>query len=358
MTDNILPMLIIFSYSLVLNSMAPLLKSFRELFHISTSLSSLLPFFSLTGTVLSNIFVGLYINKLGIKKSLLIGFTLTIIGTLIVAFAQQYWIALIGLLIFGLSSGFGFTGGTTLLSLSKNANFGFFHGAYGVGGMLAPFVIIATEKSTGNFKYVYYIYSVIFLSLFSYILSKNFPRINTQTFKFGQIKDAFKDRNFSLFLTLLILYSSAEIGTITWAGSTMKEKIISSFISYTLFWFAFTVSRFLVNILAQKTKNLVKLNSSILAILIIMFLLTKNPIFFILSGFFFGPIFPYTQSRGISLITPSYLPLFNGATYAFTSLGGNIVSTLMGMILDKSLIMAWTIPLGIVLVIYYTSKKL
>ncbi|KAF2962186.1 MFS transporter [Fervidobacterium sp. 2310opik-2] len=355
--ENLLPMFIIFSYSLVLNSMAPLLKSFKELFEISTFASSLLPFFSLTGTVLSNILVGLYINKLGLKRSLIIGSILTIIGTITVAFGSNYYITLLGMFVFGLSTGFGFTGGTTLLSTSKKANFGFFHGAYGLGGVIAPFVIILVEKSTGNFKNVYFVYSAMFILFSIYAFFRTFPDIKTDTFKLTDIKFAFNDKSFAFFLTLLILYSSAEIGTITWAGTSMKQEFINSFMAYTLFWSLFTIGRFTVNLIAKFVGNLVRINTFTLAIIIILFILTKHPVLFVLSGLFLGPIFPYVQSNGIKSINQKYIPIFNGATYAFTSLGGNIVSTTMGIVLDKSIFIAWLIPLTIVLIIFILSRK-
>ncbi len=355
--ENLLPMFIIFSYSLVLNSMAPLLKLFKELFEISTFASSLLPFFSLTGTVLSNILVGLYVNRLGLKRTLIIGSVLTIIGTITVASGSNYYITLLGIFIFGLSTGFGFTGGTTLLSTSKKANFGFFHGAYGLGGVIAPFVIILVEKSTGNFKNVYFVYSGIFILFSIYAFFKTFPNIKSDTFKLTDIKYAFKDKPFVFFLTLLILYSSAEIGTITWAGTTMSQKLISSFMAYTLFWSLFTIGRFTVNLIAKFVWNLVRINTFALAIIIILFILTKNPILFVLSGLFLGPIFPHVQSNGIKSIDQKYTSIFNGATYALTSLGGNIVSTAMGMILDRSIFIAWLIPLTIVLIIFILSKR-
>ncbi|MEN3041762.1 MAG: MFS transporter, partial [Fervidobacterium sp.] len=141
-------------------------------------------------------------------------------------------------------------------------------------------------------------------------------------------------------------------------GSTMKETNINSFISYTLFWLTFTISRFLVNNLSSLIENLVRINSLILLFLVTIFVLTKNPILFSLSGFFFGPIFPYVQSKGIKSINGIYVPLFNGSTYAFTSLGGNIVSTLMGLTLDKSAPLSWSIPAIIIFTIYSISKKL
>ncbi|MGC8819939.1 MAG: MFS transporter [Fervidobacterium sp.] len=355
--ENLLPMLIIFSYSLVLNSMAPLLRSFRELFEISTALSSLLPFFSLTGTVLSNIVVGVYINKLGIKRALFIGSILTITGTLTVALAKNYTIALIGIFVFGFSTGFGFTGGTTLLTTSNNASFGFFHGAYGLGGMLAPFVITLAEKLTGNFKNVYFFYSTLFALFLIYISKQVLPKISTESLNLKEIKVAFSDKNFALFLILLILYSSVEIGTITWAGNTMKQSSLSSFTAYTLFWLLFTLSRFMLGIISKITKNIVRINSLALIILVLSFALTKEPIIFVISGFFLGPIFPFTQSRGIDKIDKKYVSIFNGSTYAFTSLGGNVVSTIMGITLERNLIFAWLVPVLLTFIMFSVGKK-
>jgi fucose permease len=152
--------------------MAPLLSSFRELFHISVELSSLLPFFSLTGTVLSNIFVGIYLNRLGLKRALMTGYLLTILGSLIIAFSGRLFLSLVGLFFFGLSTGFGFTASTTLLVQSKKPKFGLFHGAYGLGGIIAPLLIKVVQGKWQDFRFVYLIYSALFLSRLTYTLVK------------------------------------------------------------------------------------------------------------------------------------------------------------------------------------------
>lgn len=359
--ENIIPMFIIFSYSVVMNSVAPLLKSFRELYSISLSISSLLPFFMLIGTVLSNLVVSIIINKLGVKKTIFTGIVITILGTFFIALSKSFALTLFGLLIFGFSTGFGFTGGTTLLAMSKNANYGFFHGAYGIGGMFAPFVIATTQKITGNFKDIYYFYTFLFSILLLVVMIKNPTEKSLKTlnegFKIHQIKKAFGDKNFSFFLFILILYSSVEISTITWAGSTMNNVLFGLFASYSLFWLVFTISRFLTDIISKNVRNLVEINSIILSLALVLFIVTKHPIFFVLSGFFFGPIFPYVQQRGIASISSSLIPIFNGTTYALTSLGGSIASAIMGLTMERSLLVSWAIPLITINVMYTLSKK-
>lgn len=363
--ENVIPMLIIFSYSLVMNSTAPLLSAFRELYSISISLSALFPFFMLTGTVLSNIFVSVIINKLGVKKTILTGTIISIVGILLISASKTFMISLFGLLIFGFSTGFGFTGGTTLLASGKNPKYGFFHGAYGIGGMAAPFVIWIVEKITKNFKDTYYLYATLFFVLFL-VIKNRVPQMNLYKAKekspeilsIKTIKKAFKSPNFALFLFILIIYSSIEIGTITWAGSTMKNILLNSFTAYSLFWFTFTVSRFLTDMLTQRYRKLINTYTMILAVIIVLFVVLRNPIFFILSGFFLGPIFPYVQKRGILSIDSSLIPVFSGATYALTSLGGNIVSTLMGLLLGINVLISWLIPLSLIAILNITSKKI
>ncbi len=349
--DNLYPMLVIFSYSLVLNSMPPLLSSFRELFNISIALSSFLPFFSLAGTVISNIFTGIFLNKLGIKRALLTGYSLTIIGALIVAFSGNYLLSIFGLFVFGLSTGFGFTGSTTLLSQAKNPNFGFYHGAYGLGGILAPFCISWATRSFGDFRNVYLMYAMMFLLLTFYTVTKNFPILqNVQGgLSLKGISNAFKNADFLTFLSLLILYSSAEIGVITWAGTVMKDVIISSYVAYSLFWLAFTLSRFFTNYLEKVMPALLRTTAIILGLTIFLFFWLRNPLFFALSGFFFGPLFPYMQKNALGKIKKEHLTLFNGATYAFTSLGGSVVSILMGMIIERNIFLALIVPLVIII---------
>ncbi|WP_448376789.1 MFS transporter [Fervidobacterium sp.] len=357
--ETLFPMMIIFSYSLVLNSMAPLLNSFRELYQISIALSTLLPFFSLTGTVLSNIFTGIYLNKLGLKRALLTGYTLTIVGSIIVAFSNNYYMAMLGLFIFGLSSGFGFTGSTTLLAQSKNANFGFYHGAYGLGGIIAPMCISLSTKLFNDFRKVYLLYVLLFIALGTYTLFRKIPQLQGMVEKLSLkgIKNAFKDKNFSTFLSLLILYSSAEIGIITWAGTVIKEGLLDVYLSYTLFWLVFTISRFATGFLEKTFKPLLKTNATILIFIVIGLFLLRHALFFVISGLFLGPLFPYMQKKGVLNVKKEHLTLFNGATYAFTSLGGNIASTIMGLAVSKSLIIAMLVPLTIMSAMEYISFK-
>ena len=353
------PMIIIFSYSLVLNSIAPLLNSFRELYQISIALSTLLPFFSLTGTVLSNILAGIYLNKLELKRALLTGYTFTIVGSIILAFASNHYTAMIGLFIFGLSSGFGFTGSTTLLSQSKNANFGFYHGAYGLGGITAPICIALTKNLVGDFRKVYLLYVILFIVLGIYTLLRRLPQLHGSNEKISLkgIKDAFKDSNFSTFLTLLILYSSTEIGVINWAGTVINEKHLSVYTSYTLFWVTFTLSRFITSFIEKVFKFLLRVNALILLFVFIGIFLFRNPVYFVISGLFLGPLFPYMQKNGVSQVKKEHLTIFNGATYAFTSLGGNIASTIMGVVIEKNVVVAMLVPMIILFAMEYISFK-
>jgi len=357
--SNIFPMLIIFSYSLVINSVAPALKLFQSGYNISVGISSLIPLFSLVGTVLSNIFVGIYLNKLGLKRALLIGFSITIFGSLIIAFSNTLVLSLIGMLIFGFSSGFGFTSSTMLLAQSKNANFGFYHGAYGLGGILAPLFIQMAQMGMNNFKNVYFVYAVIFILLFVYTSTKLRVTASTkaEAFKLSEIKYAFSNSTFMVFLTLLILYSSAEIGVINWAGNIMKEGIVTSATAYSVFWILFTLGRFFLSPITKLIKDLVSVNTIVMIILISLFVITKSPLFFIIAGLFFGPLFPYIQQTAVGKIEKNHLPLFNGATYAFTSLGGSIVSTIMGACLDTVPIISYLLPIIVILAIFLLNRK-
>lgn len=359
--SNLFPMIIIFSYSLVLNSMAPLLSSFRELFHISVGLSSLLPFFSLTGTVISNIFVGIYLNKLGLKKALMTGYLLTILGSLIVTLSGSLPLSLAGIFLFGLSTGFGFTASTTLLVQSKNPKFGLFHGAYGLGGIIAPLLINFVQRKWQDFRIVYLIYSVLFISLLTYTLLKKIEELSAEqkreSFSLSEIRQAFKIDSFRIFLLLLLLYSSAEIGVITWAGTISNSGVISTYNAYMIFWALFTLSRFAVERLEKTFRYLLRTNTLLLVVSTVLLFTTKNPIYFIVSGFLFGPLFPYIQKHALRNIPSDVVSLFNGATYAFTSLGGNIASTLIGVLIGKSFIFALLVPVIIIFSITLLSFK-
>jgi len=158
-------------------------------------------------------------------------------------------------------------------------------------------------------------------------------------------------------LLLLILYSSVEIGVITWAGIVMKNVIISSYVAYALFWLAFTLSRFFTDFLEKVMSSLLRTNAIILGFTVFLFFWLRNPLFFALSGFFFGPLFPYMQKNALGKIKKEHLTLFNGATYAFTSLGGSVVSMLMGMVIERNIFLALIVPLVILTSMELISLK-
>jgi len=246
-----------------------------------------------------------------------------------------------------------------LLAQSKNANFGFYHGAYGLGGILAPLFIQMAQVGMNNFKNVYFIYAVIFILLFTYTFTRLHVTASTkaEAFKLSEIKYAFSNSTFMIFLTLLILYSSAEIGVINWAGNIMKEGIVTSATAYSIFWILFTLGRFFLSPITKLFKDLVSVNTIVMIILISLFVITKSPLFFIIAGLFFGPLFPYIQQTAVGKIEKNHLPLFNGATYAFTSLGGSIVSTIMGAFLDTAAIVSYLLPIIVILAIFILNRK-
>ncbi len=343
----IYPYLIIFFYSMILNTLPLVLTSFQRAFDISVGVSSFLPFASLIGTVVSNIFIGLYLGKIGLKRSFLTAFTFVSFGTLLVAISNNIYVTLFGLFFIGLSVGFSFTSATTLLAYLPKANFGFFHAAYGLGGVISPVIL----KLVGKYMFLYAIYFVFALLVLIYSSTRKFPRV--EAIESRNILSVFKYPEFSIFLLFLTLYSSAEIGSITWSSNFMESFGKSTELMYVGFWAMFTLGRFLSGVF-EKMSEKVLLNVLASSIFLILFVTFKVPIIFVVYGFIVGPIFPIVQLIATEKLSKDILPAFNGATYAFTTLGGSLTNLAMGFVADRSFEIAFLIPI----IIYLTLSGL
>ncbi|WP_158005823.1 MFS transporter [Fervidobacterium thailandense] len=351
-------MSLLFTYSLVLNSVAPLLNYFRSYFELSVASSSLIPVFLLSGTVLSNIFVGFIFNKLGLRRTLLVGLFLLVTGTSSAAFSNSIALLILGMILIGFSNGFGFTGATMLLLTegTKSSNFGLFHGAYGLGGIAAPLLIELFNQLGTGFKGLYLTYTFLAVSLTLMVgkATANALPIEETSVNNAERKEKLKltgesRKVFITYLIMLIFYSSAEIGTITWAGTYSKPGVVPTTLGYTVFWFLFTVTRFALPIIEKTFRNIVLLNGTLLIIFLLLFAKTGNITLFFTTGAFFGPLFPYIQSRAIRKISEELRPVFNGLTYSLTSLGGNLTVFLMGTLIEKFGILSYMLPTSLIL---------
>jgi fucose permease len=301
---------------------------------------------------LVQLFIGPLVDKIGYKPIAILGFSVTSISMLILAFSSSFSIALIACILLGIGAMSLNTVGNTLIPVvlfegkdpARASNFG--NGFYGLGYILTPLLIVFIMK-TLNLGYntaliIIGILSLIFLA-FSFVTT--FPKVSTG-YKFSMAFKLLLKPAVLIAALALFCYLSLEVSMGTWIKKLMEELFAgNAYINgaakaglvLSLFGVAMTVGRFLTasikNLTAMGSKVIVF--TSVLAILaILLMIVAKGPalgiVAVILAGLAFAPIFPTIVGVTFAKFEAGLYGSIFGIIFAIGLLGCTFVPKFIG----------------------------
>ena len=353
-------------FSMVMNTLAPLMTSIQERFSVSITLSSTLPFISTLGTMISNFIGSFFISSIGFKTFITTAIVIQIIGLFSFATATNFSMIVFSVFLLGCATGASFMTLTTVFSHldRKNQNFGFLNACFGMGGIIAPLIVSLFLSLNFDFRFIYFIHLTLAVFILIVVtVFKPIPNIKYETIKITEAISIIKRKFVYLSLLIFLLYSGTEIGIITWSANLFHDvfaysKEFSSII-LSLFWIVFTFGRLITEFLNKKLTELgtIIYFSISLIISIILLLVFRNYIFFLFVGFSLSPIFPTIQKYSNQNLPGRILGLYNGLAFGATGIGAMIISTSMGVIGDFNFNISYMIPfITFSLIIYITQK--
>lgn len=213
-------LIIWFVISFVTNILGPLMPIIIETYQLSLTMAAFLPFSFFLAYGVMSIPAGVMIEKLGEKKSMLIAFSLNLLGALLFAFNPQYSMALASLFIIGI--------GMAMLQVIINPlmrtaggeeNFAFYSVmgqlVFGLASFVSPFVYASLMKALGGqstdnpllsalnslvknglqWTALYWLFGFIFLFMLALLSFIKIPRV--------ELKDDEKAGTASAYLELL-----------------------------------------------------------------------------------------------------------------------------------------------------------
>lgn len=349
-------MLNILITSTILNSLAPLMPVFQNKLSISISASSSIPVFGVLGTTIFSFIMSILISKFGIKKSNFFGYIFLFIGLLLFLISENLLGIIFASFFVGASSSILFTSLTTLLAHLDNPRFGLTHAFFGMGGIIAPFLVSLSVKSGFSYKYLYLAYFILMLLMFILNFFIKMPEAKYEIMRFDKLKITILKPVFYISIISFLIYSGSEIGLVTWVSNLFihfGHSVPKSALSISMFWIFYTISRFLSDFIVKivEEKKIIVFCSFLSAILIMTMILTKNSYVFLIVGLFMGAIFPVIQRYANMNLNKNEVGLLNGVTYGSTGIGGMIFSYFMGLISKKSIPLMFVLPIiGLILV--------
>lgn len=241
-----------FVISFVTNIIGPLIPIVIETYQLSLTMAAFLPFSFFLAYGVMSIPAGMMVERLGEKKSMLIAFTLNLLGSIAIAVYPVYAIALGSLFTIGI--------GMAMLQVIINPlmrvaggeeNFAFYSVlgqlVFGLGSFVGPFVFtylmqeIAQPASADgiakflfslirgemNWTVLYWLFSLIFIVVFLTVALINIPKVNRkQDEKAGTLSlyaELLKDKKVILFFLGIVAYVGTEQALANWMSEFLKQ---------------------------------------------------------------------------------------------------------------------------------------
>jgi len=335
-------------------SIPALITTFQKEYNLSIAQSSIIPIIGTLAGFITNILIASVSAKMGLKRLNLYFLIIGFIASTTLAFCNNFYVFLFGILLVGINTAFGLANTSTIFAhiKLKYQNYGVFHAFFGIGGIIAPAIISFLLNNSLNYRYIYYLLMLAFAAFIVYIASSNL--IENRKYENIKIKEAFGIIRKSFILPVLVLIAlqaGSEQGIVMWSGNLFGDVLGFSAESASLFlsfyWIVFTTARLLIQFVENKLGklNTVKLSIALVVCFLSLLLITNNPIFFVLLAAAMAPTFPLMQKYSAQKLPAREVGLFNGMVFAFASMGNVIIAGSMGLIGDLSIKLSYFVPI-------------
>lgn len=298
----------------------PLIKSeFNAAYDSQGGLVSLTWF----GYVFFCLLASLFLQKFGIKKSILAGYVMVCVGAIATLAAPSFWAAALTLLI--VNAGFGFFEvgtnalGTVAFTVRAALMMNLMHFFYGFGAIMGPKTAGMLTDSLGmNWRQVYIAIIIPLFIVFLFILFTKFNRGSGQAetedgparITFWQ---ALKSPVVWLFCLTLGFMEVIEFGAANWGGLYLKDvygldpRVAgASFVSF--FYILFTLSRLFSGLAIEKIGYMRSLYIAMIGAIIVFFagfVLGRNGIWILpVTGLFIAIMWPTIMAVAMQVFGP------------------------------------------------------
>ncbi|WP_236980790.1 MFS transporter [Membranihabitans maritimus] len=240
-----------FVISFVTNILGPLMPLIIDTYDISLTMASFLPFSFFLAYGIASIPAGTMIERLGVKRSVLIAFSLNLIGTLAFSFLPFYGMALFSLFVIGI--------GMAMLQVIINPlmrtaggeeNFAFFavmaQLVFGLASFASPFVFTYFMSSLGpetgenwvkgifaplirqeiNWTSLYWLFGIVFIAMIVMLSLIKLPKVtlkeDEKTGSLAVYLELLKDPKVWMYFMGIVAYVGTEQALANWMSEFLK----------------------------------------------------------------------------------------------------------------------------------------
>lgn len=301
------------------------------------------------GTIISSIFSGKLINKLGTAKLVIISVFMTSIALFGFAFNKNYfWLCIMGIPL-GLGAGSVDSALNNFVALHYSArHMSWLHCFWGIGATTGPIIMSASIARNGLWQKGYFTVAVIQISLV-FILVLSLPlwkRFQNNGKEENTIQNSeqnvFRLRGINFALLSFFCYCAVETTTGLWGASYLvNTKGVSADVAagwISIYYFGITIGRFINGFVTSKLSNnaLIRGGQIIIGLGALLLLGFNNSyislIGFILIGTGCAPIFPSMLHETPVRFGKNNSSRLMGLQMAFAYMGTTFIPPILGLL--------------------------
>ena len=344
-----------FIFALFATTLQPMLPAIQQDLGLTIFQSSSIPTLMTGVLAVTNITVGVFIGKTGIRTMYGISGIIALLASPLGFFSRSFPGLLLGFMLFGMAIGAAFTSLATMYSHipREKQNFGMFHAAFGLGGIISPLILNGAMNTPMGYRGVFLLYFFLALVNLLILLVNKEMKSESYTSSSPELLPAskiFKNPLIVYGVLMMGVYAAGEIGTVTYAGnfniSGYSLTLQQNSLLLSLFWIFFTLSRLFTDPMLRRWNiQGVGLYAGLGGSLLIgLWVGGFGSWIFPGLGLILGPVFPAVQKYATQKLNPESRGLFNGAAYGALGIVTSLTLPVMGSISEVSLHGSFLVP--------------
>jgi fucose permease len=339
-------------FAMTTDSVGVIIPEVIRTFHLSMTAGGAFHYANMSAIAVAAICLGFLADKLGRKRTIVLGLILFALNSYLFAVANSYAVFVLLLIVSGASIGIFKTGALALIgdisssTQEHTSTMNMVEGFFGVGAIIGPAIVARLLLSGVSWKWLYVIAGTICVLLIATASLVKYPQTmkeSPEPIDLRRTMHMLKSPYALGFSLACFLYVAVECAIYVWLPTYLKDnKPSSAFMAayvISIFFILRAGGRFLgawVTARWSWTTVLVLFSGAILACFLGSMLFGTNATVYLLalSGLFMSVIYPTLNSKGISCFPKSEHGAVAGVILFFTCAGAALGPLAMGAVSD------------------------
>ena len=340
-------------FAMTTDSVGVIIPEVIRTFHLSLTAAGAFHYATMSAIAIAAISLGYLADKLGRKRTIILGLILFALNSYLFVFANTYVVFVTLLVVSGAAIGVFKTGALALIGDISNSTkehtstMNTVEGFFGMGAIIGPAIVARLLLSGVSWKWLYVIAGTICVILIATASIMRYPetmKASPEPVNLGRTLHMLKNPYALGFSMACFLYVAVECAIYVWLPTYLKEnKPTSAFMTayvISIFFILRAAGRFIGAWVTGRwnwTTVLVLFSGAILVCFLGSMLGGTDATVYLLSlsGLFMSVIYPTLNSKGISCFPKSEHGAVAGVILFFTCAGAALGPLAMGAVSDR-----------------------